>query len=246
MAQDLYTLPSEVLLGKSAKSLLWGQHYAMALMDRVRDAGWALRILSYHNAELRRQIEEVHARAAPEAIAAAKQCASDLEAEAMRLRTEAKAYEERVSNLEAEVTCLKSEVKAVEGQNKELQVFLRTTRTEARLARNEAVALTQKLEEALTKVKRASEALAVEMGQWPEKDKKLIEDYKEFLGFQLGLIRSGQVTYEYGYRIALAHFKVCHPGLEIEEDPFASCPEGLSVNMSDEVPFDDSAEAPKK
>ncbi|THU69602.1 hypothetical protein C4D60_Mb08t16130 [Musa balbisiana] len=198
-------------------------------MDRVRDAGWALEILSDCNAELHRQIEEVRAGAAPEAIAVAEQRASDLEAKATRLRAEVKAYEQRVSDLEVEATWLKSEVKAAEGQNKELQVFLRMTRAEARLARNEA------LEEALTEVKRASEALVVEMGQRSEKDKKLIEDYKESSGFQLGLIRSGQVTYEYGYRIALARFKAHHPDMETVEDPFASCLEDVTVDMPDEV-----------
>ncbi|THU43162.1 hypothetical protein C4D60_Mb00t07100 [Musa balbisiana] len=39
IARDLYVMPSETLLSKSAKSLLWGHHYAAALMDRVRDAG---------------------------------------------------------------------------------------------------------------------------------------------------------------------------------------------------------------
>ena len=84
------------------------------------------------------------------------------------------------------------------------------------------------------------------MSQRPEKDRKLIEDYKESSGFQLGLIRSGQVTYEYGYRIALARLKVRHPNLEVEENPFASCPEDQSVDMPDEVPFDDNAEASEK
>lgn len=74
-------------------------------------------------------------------------------------------------------------------------MLLRTTQTEARLARKEAASLHQKLEEVLAEAKRASEALAAEADQWPGKDKKLIEEYKESSGFQLGLIRSGQVTY---------------------------------------------------
>ncbi|URE17424.1 Putative gypsy type transposon [Musa troglodytarum] len=37
MARDLYTLPSEALLAKSAKSVLWGLHYTTALLDRVHD-----------------------------------------------------------------------------------------------------------------------------------------------------------------------------------------------------------------
>ncbi|THU58318.1 hypothetical protein C4D60_Mb03t12940 [Musa balbisiana] len=246
MARELYTMPSDVLLGKSAKSLLWGHHYTMALADCVRDAGRALDILIDCNDELRWQIEEIHTGAAPEAVAVAEQRASDLEAEAMRLKSEIQAIEQRALDLEVEGTRLKSEVKAAEEQNKELQVFLRTTRTEVHLARKEAVVLTKKLEEARREAKAAIEALATETQLRPEKDKKLIEDYKESSGFQLDLVQSGQVTYEYGCRIALARFKVHHPGLEVEENPFASCPEDPSVDMPDDVPFDDSLEAPKE
>nr|XP_009413927.1 PREDICTED: uncharacterized protein LOC103995125 [Musa acuminata subsp. malaccensis] len=268
MARELYVLPSDVLLSKSAKSLLWvstlllgsflylghscpdstslqRQHYAPALMDRVRDAGRALGVLIDRNVKLRRQIEEVHAEAASEAVATAEQRASDLEAEVTRLKSEVQAAEQRASDLEAEGTRLKSEVKVAEERNNDLQAFLRTARTEVRLANKEAVALTQKLEEARAEAKRASEALAAEMQQRPERDKKLIEDYKESSGFQLGLVRSGQITYECGYRVALARFKARHPGSEVEENPFASCPEDASVDMPDEVPFDDSSEAPK-
>ncbi|THU73055.1 hypothetical protein C4D60_Mb04t18760 [Musa balbisiana] len=165
MARELYVMPSDVFLGKAAKSLLWvsglfsgrscarrGHHYTTALMDRVRDAGHALSILIDRNAEL----------PGPEAVAAAEQRASDLEAEAAGLKSEIKAAEQRASDLEAEATRLKAEVKSAEEQNKELQVLLRTTRTEAHLARKEAATLDQKLEEALAEAKRASKALATE------------------------------------------------------------------------------------
>ncbi|THU55153.1 hypothetical protein C4D60_Mb11t03560 [Musa balbisiana] len=246
MARELYVLPSDVLLSKSTKSLLWGHHYAAALMDRVRDAGRALGVLIDRNIELHRQIEEVRTGVAPEAVAAAEQRASDLDAEVTRLKSEVSAVVQRASDFEAEGTRLKARVKEAEEQNKDLQTLLGTTRTEVRLANKEAVTLAQKLEEARAEAKRASEALAVETHQRSEKDKKLIEDYKESSGFQLGLVRSGQVTYEYGYRIALARFKACHPGLEVEENPFGSRPEDSSVNMPDDVSFDDSFEAPKE
>ncbi|THU69220.1 hypothetical protein C4D60_Mb08t12120 [Musa balbisiana] len=158
MARELYIMPSDVLLGKAAKSLLWGHHYATTLMDRVCDIGRALGVLIDRNAELRKQIKEVCAGEGPER-------ASDLEAEATGLKSEIKAAEQRASDLEAEVTRLKAEVKAAEEQNKELQVLLRMTRTEARLVRKDAASLNQKLEEALAEAKRASEALATETDQ---------------------------------------------------------------------------------
>ncbi|THU53338.1 hypothetical protein C4D60_Mb10t13350 [Musa balbisiana] len=246
IARELYVLPSDVLLSRSNKSLLWGHHYATALTDRVRDAGRALGVLIDRNIELRRQIEEVRAGAAPEAVAATEQRASNLEAEVTRLKSEVSVAVQRASDSEAEGTRLQARVKAAEEQNKDLQTLLRTTQTEVRLANKEAVSLAQKLEEARGEARRASEALAVETQQRPEKDKKLIEDYKESSGFQLGLVRSGQVTYEHGYRIALTRFKVCHPGLEVEENPFGSHPEDASVDMPEDVPFDDSLEAPKE
>ncbi|RWW36594.1 hypothetical protein BHE74_00058370, partial [Ensete ventricosum] len=52
------------------------------------------------------------------------------------------------------------------------------------------------------------------------------------------------VTYEYGYRVALARFRARYPDLEIKEDPFASLPEDDNVEMSNEVPFDNSPDLP--
>ncbi|THU69675.1 hypothetical protein C4D60_Mb08t16880 [Musa balbisiana] len=245
LAREIYAMPSDILLGKAAKSLLWGHHYATALMDRARDAGCTLGVLVDRNIELRKKIEEVRVGAGSEAVAAAEQRASDLEVEATKLRLSLKVAEQRALDLEAETAGLKAEVKAAGEQNKELQALVRVARIETHLSKKEAASLQQKLEEALAAAKRAFEALAADAAQRPEKDKKLIEDYKSSSGFQLGLIRSGQVTYEYGYRVALARFKARHPGLGVVEDPFASCPEDSSVDMPDEVPFDDSAEAPK-
>ncbi|THU53872.1 hypothetical protein C4D60_Mb10t18970 [Musa balbisiana] len=154
-----------------------GQHYAMVLMDRVRDAGRVIGNLSNHNTELRRQIKEIRARVAPKAVTAAEQCASDLEAEA---------------------THLKSELKVAEEENKELQVHLRVTRAEVRLAKGETLALNQKLDEARAETCTTSKVLAVEICQWPEKDKKLIEAYKKSPGFELGLTRTGQASSDTG------------------------------------------------
>ncbi|THU72513.1 hypothetical protein C4D60_Mb04t12930 [Musa balbisiana] len=188
LAREIYVMPSDVLLGKAAKSLLWGHHYATALMDRARDAGRTLGVLVDRNIKLRKQIEEVRAGAGPEAVTAAEQRASDLEAEATKLRSAIKVAEQHALDLEAETARLQAEVKAAGEQNKELQPLVRVARTETRLEKKEAASLQQKLEEALAEAKRASEALAAEADQRPEKDKKLIEDYKSSSGFRLGLI----------------------------------------------------------
>ncbi|RRT45238.1 hypothetical protein B296_00023453 [Ensete ventricosum] len=41
----------------------------------------------------------------------------------------------------------------------------------------------------------------------------------------------GRVTYEYGYRVALAHFHALHSDSEVEEDPFTIHPEDDLVLM---------------
>ncbi|RZS04338.1 hypothetical protein BHM03_00034662 [Ensete ventricosum] len=53
-----------------------------------------------------------------------------------------------------------------------------------------------------------------------ELPRRAIDDYKVSAGFKEGLKRMGQVLYEYGYRVALAHFCALHPDLEVAEDPF--------------------------
>ncbi|RZS08554.1 hypothetical protein BHM03_00039542 [Ensete ventricosum] len=49
----------------------------------------------------------------------------------------------------------------------------------------------------------------------------------------------GQVSYKYEYQVALAHFRVRFPKLEVEEDPYATLPEDDDVSMEVEVPFDE-------
>ena len=119
-------------------------------------------------------------------------------------------------------------------------------RTELRLVKTEASALSKKLEEAKAEAKTASEALAEEARLRPIKDNELLEAYKKSEGFELGLTRTGRVSYEYGYRIAPSRFRARHPGLEVEEDPFTPHPEDRGVDMPVEVPFDDRLEVPQK
>ncbi|THU44451.1 hypothetical protein C4D60_Mb02t07510 [Musa balbisiana] len=232
-------MPSETLLSKSAKSLLWGHHYAAALMDRVRDAGRVITALGARNAELRKQMDEVRAGAGPEAVVAVKQRALGLEAEVERLRTELQASTERGVELQ-------TRLEASEGNNAELQTRLRASVAEARSARADSLELIRRLEESRAEARRASEDLEAEIRLRLEKDKKLIKDYKGSSGFQLGLVRTGRVSYEYGYRIALARFKARNPDSVVAEDPFDSFPKDMGVDMPTEVPFDDSLDAPEE
>ncbi|RWW68489.1 hypothetical protein BHE74_00023981 [Ensete ventricosum] len=76
--------------------------------------------------------------------------------------------------------------------------------------------------------------------------KRVIEEYKESPGFEMGLVRMGRVSMEYGYQLALARLQARHPGVEIELDPFVTLPEDADVTMVDEQPFDDSLPPPEE
>ncbi|RRT37050.1 hypothetical protein B296_00050994 [Ensete ventricosum] len=76
--------------------------------------------------------------------------------------------------------------------------------------------------------------------------KRAIEEYKELPGFEMGLIRMGRVSLEYGYQLALTRFQARHLGVEIELDPFITLPEDTNVTMADEQPFDDSLLSPEE
>lgn len=53
--------------------------------------------------------------------------------------------------------------------------------------------------------------MAEERRMAPKIVREAIAEYKKSLGFELGLVRSGQVTYEFGYQVALALFRVNTP-----------------------------------
>ncbi|RRT56817.1 hypothetical protein B296_00021364 [Ensete ventricosum] len=57
------------------------------------------------------------------------------------------------------------------------------------------------LEDELLKLTGALEKLTVELPT------KTIAEYKKLTGFEMGLVRTCQVSYEYGYRVVLAKFK---------------------------------------
>ncbi|RZR76158.1 hypothetical protein BHM03_00000785 [Ensete ventricosum] len=83
------------------------------------------------------------------------------------------------------------------------------------------------------------EARALESAR-AELPRQSVVQYKESLGFKEGLKRMGQVTYEYGYRVALARFHARHPDAEVEEDPFTIHPEDDLVPIERQQTFDDS------
>ena len=142
----------------------------------------------------------------------------------------------------AEAARLSSELEASKKANEELQKTIRLERVELRLLKSETSAISKKLEGAKAEARAASEALAEEARLRPAKNKELLEAYKKSEGFELGLTRTGWGSCEYGYRIATSRFRARHPGLEVEDNPFAPHPEDQGVDMPEEVPFDDRVE----
>ncbi|RWV91178.1 hypothetical protein GW17_00046555 [Ensete ventricosum] len=69
---------------------------------------------------------------------------------------------------------------------------------------------------------------------------KSVADYKQSVGFKWGQQRMGQVSYEYEYRVALAHFQARYPDLEVDSDPFTEKPEDSLVPIETRQEFDDS------
>ncbi|RRT31425.1 hypothetical protein B296_00050782 [Ensete ventricosum] len=115
------------------------------------------------------------------------------------------------------------ELQVVRGHMGDAQQFLREARIRARRMDDELLQAVKDLESARAELPRQS-----------------IVQYKESLGFKEGLKMMGRVTYEYGYRVALARFRARHPNANVEEDPFTIHPEDDLVPMEMQQDFDDS------
>ncbi|RZR91117.1 hypothetical protein BHM03_00019180 [Ensete ventricosum] len=83
-------------------------------------------------------------------------------------------------------------------------------------------------------------------GQLRNLPKRVVKKYKESPGFEMGIVRMGRVSLEFGYQLALARLQARHPGVEIELDPFVTLPVDADVPMADERPFDDSLSPPEE
>ncbi|RZS23528.1 hypothetical protein BHM03_00056482, partial [Ensete ventricosum] len=98
----------------------------------------------------------------------------------------------------------------------------------------EAWVKAQKMDDELLQSVKALESARSEL------PKQAIDRYKESTDFKEGLKRMGRVTYEYGYRVALARFRALHLDSEVEEDPFTIHPEDDLVPMKRQQAFVDS------
>lgn len=84
---------------------------------------------------------------------------------------------------------------------------------------DELLTLLRNTEVAWSTSQAAEEALAEERRVAPERVKEAIFEYKKSPWFKLGLARSGQVTYEFGYRVTLARFRMKYLDMEVDSTP---------------------------
>ncbi|THU72456.1 hypothetical protein C4D60_Mb04t12320 [Musa balbisiana] len=150
---------------------------------------------------------------------------SDLYREVEELKTSL-----HTSDLEEEVNHLKAELKECRARVWTLDDELLTLSRDVKATRTTSWA--------------AKETLKEERLGLPKKIKRAIAEYKKSLGFELGLLRSRQVTYEFGYWVAYARFRSKYPDLELELDPFTNLLEDQGVEMPIKIPFDNSPEVP--
>ncbi|RWW75016.1 hypothetical protein BHE74_00016995 [Ensete ventricosum] len=142
-----------------------------------------------------------------------------------------------VDELEADNTKLKSELDESRGQldeaDKELNKLWEGL-VESQCQLKEQKADRCKADDELLKLMRENESIKAELPG------KSISDYKQSVGFGWGLRRMGQVSYKYGYQVALARFQARYPDLEIDNYLFTERLEDNSVPMETHQEFDDS------
>ncbi|RWW54802.1 hypothetical protein BHE74_00038592, partial [Ensete ventricosum] len=185
---------------------------------------------------LRQELQDLKEGGNPDAVAAAEVRAAETQSLAEHLWVELDEANGCRASVEADLEVARSESASLERQLADLRERLGDSEGQLRSAR----AQVRQMETELLDLAQSKEAL------WEDLLKMAVEEYKESPGFEMGLVRMGQVSLEYGYQLALARLQARHPGVEIELDPFVTLPEDVDVPMADEQPFDDSLPPPEE
>ncbi|THU57199.1 hypothetical protein C4D60_Mb03t00980 [Musa balbisiana] len=112
LAKELYGSTSEVLADRATKSLVWGQHYVMALIDRVLDTGWVIEHQSNTNIALRLENQELRNSSGPEVVAAVEQRAAALDEEVSRLKAELEESQAHARTLDDELRTVSNDIES--------------------------------------------------------------------------------------------------------------------------------------
>ncbi|RZS26566.1 hypothetical protein BHM03_00059920 [Ensete ventricosum] len=172
-------------------------------------------LLAWAAKEMVLELDALKSGAGPEAIAKAEERASELEQELGKTKQE---RDEALQRLEAS----EKELTEVQSNLVEIQRLLKEARVRA-----------QKMNDELLQSVKALESARSEL------PKQAVDLYKESANIKEGLKRMGRVTYEYGYRVALARFRALHPNSEVKEDPFTIHPEDDLVPMKRQQSLND-------
>ncbi|RZS27888.1 hypothetical protein BHM03_00061420 [Ensete ventricosum] len=151
---------------------------------------------------------------------------------------------EAVAKAEERTSELGQELKKTKWERDEALLWLEASEKDLSEVRSNLAEVQRLLKEARVRAWKMDDELlhavkALENAR-TELPRQAVIQYKESTGFKEGLKRMGRVTYEYGYRAALARFHARHPDLEVEEDPFTIHPEDDLVPMERQQAFDDS------
>ncbi|RRT83807.1 hypothetical protein B296_00008345 [Ensete ventricosum] len=224
LARELYMLPSEVFLARAVKEMV---------LVSSRPLPWYRRFFFYRALISYCFMQSQHFQMA----------LFDRIHDAGRLIT---FMDYRISQLQQELDALKSgggpeatkrerdeELLRREASEKDLNE-VRSNLGEVQQLLKEARVRARKMDDELLQAVKALESARAEL------PRQAVVQYKESVGFKEGLKRMGRVTYEYGYRVALARFHAQHPNSEVEEDPFTIHPEDDLVPMEKQQAFDDS------
>ncbi|RRT31491.1 hypothetical protein B296_00051578 [Ensete ventricosum] len=260
LASNLYTLPSEVLMDGAAKAMVLvsafsvsshvfppffctdrpsgfqNQHYQAALFDRVHDAGQMITSLDGKVTLLRQELQDLKEGGNPDAVAAAEVRAAEAQSLVEHLRVKLDEANGHRASMEADLEKARSESASLERQLADLRERLGDSEGQLRSAR----AQVRQMETELLDLAQSKEALREDL------PKRVVKKYKESSGFEMGLVRMGRVSLEYGYQLSLARLQARHPGVEIELDPFVTLPEDADVPMANEQPFDYSLPPPEE
>ncbi|RRT32799.1 hypothetical protein B296_00037055 [Ensete ventricosum] len=156
--------------------------------------------MDYWIKQLQEELDALKSDGGPEAIAKVEGRASELQEELEKTRRERD-----------------EELRRHEASEKELHE-VRSNLAEAHRLLKEARVRARKMDDELLQAVKALESTRAEL------PKQTVVQYKESLDLKEGLKRMGRVTYEYGYRVALARFHARHPYVEVEENPFTVHP----------------------
>ncbi|RRT77401.1 hypothetical protein B296_00020890, partial [Ensete ventricosum] len=86
LCDQLYEAPSEELMDRVAKSVVWGLHFVGALIDRLYDAGRVVHLLTKKISVLRAKNKELRSGVGPKAVVAIEKRAIELSAKVERLK----------------------------------------------------------------------------------------------------------------------------------------------------------------